>query len=124
MYAAKLFSIDIYCLVSTAMSNSTQQAFFLGRALATAVSEQLEKAVTEGLSAVGRFDAEQRESLRQFTETVFERAQQQATTATSSTSAEGQTGATSEDLQATIDTLRAEIAQVRVAVQQYRSTLD
>ena len=106
------------------MSNSTQQAFFLGRALATAVSEQLEKAVTEGLSAVGRFDAEQRESLRQFTETVFERAQQQATTATSSTSAEGQTGATSEDLQATIDTLRAEIAQVRVAVQQYRSTLD
>ena len=31
-------------------------------------------------------------------------------------------GGTVTDLQATIDTLRAEIAQVRVALQQYRST--
>ena len=106
------------------MSNPTQQAFFLGRALATAVGEQLEKAVAEGLGAAGRFDAEQRESLRQFTETVFERAQQQAST-TPGASSDGTAPATSsEDLQATIDTLRAEIAQVRVAVQQYRSTLD
>ncbi|MEO1593521.1 MAG: DUF6825 family protein [Cyanobacteria bacterium J06632_22] len=106
------------------MSNSTQQAFFLGRALATAVGEQLEKAVTEGLSAFGRFDAEQRESLRQFTETVFERAQAQADATASDPSSEASPGGTTEDLQATIDTLRAEIAQVRVAVQQYRSSLD
>lgn len=105
------------------MSNPTQQAFFLGRALATAVGEQVEKAITEGLSAAGRFDAEQRESLRQFMETVFERAQQQAAATTSETT--GNTAATAtEDLQATIDTLRAEIAQVRVAVQQYRNTSD
>ncbi|MEO1589725.1 MAG: DUF6825 family protein [Cyanobacteria bacterium J06632_22] len=107
------------------MSNSTQQAFFLGRALATAVGEQLEKVVTEGLSAVGRFDAEQREFLREFTETVLERAQAQADATASTASAQGQpAAATVEDLQATIDTLRAEIAQVRVAVQQYRSTLE
>ncbi|MEL6326218.1 MAG: DUF6825 family protein [Cyanobacteria bacterium J06626_23] len=103
------------------MSNSTQQAFFLGRALATAVGEQLERAVTEGLSTVGRFDAEQRESLRQFTETVFERAQQAA--AEADTAPAGVPAATSDDLQATIDSLRAEIAQVRVAVQQYRSSI-
>ncbi|MEO0540429.1 MAG: DUF6825 family protein [Cyanobacteria bacterium P01_A01_bin.105] len=107
------------------MSDSTQQAFFLGRALATAVSEQLERALTEGISAVGRFDAEQRESLRQFTEAVFVQAQQAAAaTPTAATAAENGAAPSTEDLQATIDTLRAEIAQVRVAVQQYRNTSD
>ena len=98
------------------------QAFFVGRALATALGEQVESIVTDGLSQLGRFDAEQRENLRQFAEDVFERARQAEAAAGSSTSSDADVAAApAEDLQATIDTLRAEIAQVRVCLQQYRT---
>lgn len=99
------------------------QAFFVGRALATALGEQVESIVTDGLSQLGRFDAEQRENLRQFAEDVFERARQaEAAAGSSSTSSDPDVAAApTEDLQATIDTLRAEIAQVRVCLQQYRN---
>ncbi|ESA35429.1 hypothetical protein N836_12040 [Leptolyngbya sp. Heron Island J] len=100
------------------MSNPTLQAFFLGRALATAIGEKLEEAITTGMSGVGRFDAEQRERLHQFVEEVFEQAQS-SQTGLADTTADPSSG---EDLQATIDNLRAEIAQVRVALQQYRSS--
>lgn len=100
------------------MSNPTLQAFFLGRALATAIGEKVEEAVTAGLSGVGRFDAEQREWLHRFVEDVFEQAQSSQV----GTTAETQNLDIEEDLQATIDNLRAEIAQVRVALQQYRSS--
>lgn len=99
-------------------------AFFIGRALAEATGEQVERLVTDALSHLGKFDAEQRENLRQFTEDVLARAQQaeataQATAAPTTTVVrEGQP----QDLQATIDLLRAEIAQVRVALQQYRAS--
>jgi hypothetical protein len=106
------------------MSSPIVHAFFMGRALATAISEQVEQSVTEALSNLGRFDAEQRENLRHFTDDVMARVQQQETEVsqqpfggTSSTSA-----GTSQDLQATIDNLRAEIAQVRAALQQYRAS--
>jgi len=109
------------------MSSPVVQAFFVGRALATTLSEKLEQSVTEALSNLGRFDAEQRENLRQFADEVAARAQQQAadayqkgTVAGEGTSAEG----TSQDLQATIDNLRAEIAQVRATLQQYRASLN
>ncbi len=103
------------------MSGPVLHAFFVGRALADAVNERAEQLLTDGLSLVGKFDAEQREYFRQFTDEVLVRAQQ----------AEAEAGevypgatapATATDLQATIDTLRAEIAQVRVALQQYRAT--
>ena len=100
------------------MSNPTLQAFFLGRALATAIGEKLEEAITTGMSGVGRFDAEQREWLHRFVEDVFEQAQ----ASQQDVSAEANGASSSEDLQATIDNLRAEIAQVRVALQQYRSS--
>ncbi len=100
------------------MSNPTLQAFFLGRALATAIGEKVEEAITTGMSGIGRFDAEQREWLHQFVEDVFEQAQSSQTVVSSET----EDPSSSEDLQATIDNLRAEIAQVRVALQQYRSS--
>ena len=100
------------------MSNPTLQAFFLGRALATAIGEKVEEAITTGMSDVGRFDAEQREWLHRFVEDVFEQAQASQTEVSSQVDGSG----SGEDLQATIDNLRAEIAQVRVALQQYRST--
>ncbi len=102
------------------------QAFFVGRALAAAVSERAEHLMSDGLSQLGKFDAEQREYFRQFTEEVMVRAEQEKAAsgaqsppnadAVSAPSAVG----TSEDLQATIDDLRAEIAQVRASIQQYR----
>ncbi|NEQ50533.1 MAG: hypothetical protein F6K11_10430 [Leptolyngbya sp. SIO3F4] len=100
------------------MSNSTLQAFFLGRALATAIGEKVEEAITTGMSGVGRFDAEQRDWLHQFVEDVFAQAQSSQTEVSSVTDSVSE----DEDLQATIDNLRAEIAQVRVALQQYRSS--
>lgn len=106
------------------------QAFFVGRALAAAVSEKTEHLVSDGLSQLGKFDAEQRENLRRFTEEVMARAEQEraaanaggntatSDTATSQPPSEG----TTEDLQATIDNLRAEIAQARAAIQQHRQS--
>ncbi|ASC74227.1 putative thylakoid lumen protein [Halomicronema hongdechloris C2206] len=98
-------------------------AFFIGRALAEATSEQAERLMTDALSQLGQFDAEQRERLRQFTEDVMARAQ--AAEAAVVQNPDGSTGSAmgnDQDLQATIDNLRAEIAQVRVALQQYRAS--
>ncbi|MGF1568213.1 MAG: DUF6825 family protein [Nodosilinea sp.] len=113
------------------MSSPVLHAFFVGRALAEAVNERTERLLTDALSLAGKFDAEQREYFRQFAEEVLTRAQQAEAEAapygaTSTTTAASSTGfgtlGTATDLQATIDTLRAEIAQVRVALQQYRAT--
>lgn len=96
----------------------------MGRAIAEAVSEQVESNVTNALSELGKFDAEQRERLRLFTEEVMARAQRaeemstQGQTTGTSTGTQG-----SSDLQATIDDLRAETAQLRAELQRYRSSL-
>lgn len=102
------------------MSSPMLHAFFVGRALAEAVNEQAEHLLTDSLSWLGRFDAEQRERLRQFTEEVLARAQQAEGAAAPSGAGTATSGEATVDLQATIDTLRAEVAQVRVALQQYR----
>ena len=113
------------------MSNPMLQAFFVGRALAAAVSDRAEHLVSDGLSKLGKFDAEQREYFRQFTEEVMARAEQEKAaagaenaSATGTSSSGTATGAPSdtEDLQATIDNLRAEVAQVRAAIQQHRQS--
>lgn len=98
------------------------QAFFVGRALAAAVGERAEHVLSDGLAQLGKFDAEQREKLRQFTEEVMTRAEQEKAAAGASQAdhpAEKASLAT-DDLQATIDNLRAEVAQARAAIQQYR----
>ncbi|HEY9622027.1 MAG TPA: hypothetical protein V6C78_16855 [Crinalium sp.] len=104
------------------MSNPLVHAFFVGRAVAEALGEQLEATLTNALSELGKFDAEQRENLRQFTEQVLERANREEALAMQDrpvSSVYG--GSNQDDLQATIDELRAEIAQLRTELQRYRS---
>jgi hypothetical protein len=105
------------------MSNSVIHAFFVGRALAQALNEQIEDALTNALSEIGKFDAEQRERLRQFTEQVMESGDREAETLTRgrTTTAIVPFGSQPGDLQATIDELRAEIARLRAELQLYRN---
>jgi len=106
------------------MSNPLVQAFFVGRAVAEVVNERLEVALTDALSELGKFDAEAREQLRQFTEEVLERANRAAETANTgqgSTSTR-QPGSEPVDVQAEIDELRAEIALLRTELQHHRRT--
>lgn len=105
------------------MSNPLVHAFFVGRAFAEVMGEHLENTLTNALSDLGKFDAEQRERLRQFTEQVIERANQEEELAmrSRSTTAIVPQGSQPTDLQATIDELRAEMARLRSELQQYRS---
>lgn len=104
--------------------SSPFDAFFIGRALAEAVYEQTERVLTDTLSELGKFDAEQRERLRQFTEDVLARAQRDADIAKQArtTTAIVPIGTQPTDLQATIDDLRAEVAQLRSELKRYRSS--
>lgn len=105
------------------MSNPLIHAFFVGRAAAEVLGEKLEIALTDALSELGKFDAEAREQLRQFTEQVMERANREAETATVSrtTTTRVTPNSQSVDEQAMIDELRAEIALLRTELQRYRS---
>jgi len=106
------------------MSTPLVHAFFVGRAIAEIAYERLEAGVTDALSELGKFDAEQRENLRQFVDEVLERAQREQTIATQAqktTAIVPLDLQTSGDLQATIDDLRAEIAELRSELQRYRT---
>jgi polyhydroxyalkanoate synthesis regulator phasin len=105
------------------MTSPLVQAFFVGRAVAEVLSERLEHAVTDALSELGKFDAEAREQMRQFTEEVIERANRasEATGGGVSSTDFGQTSSESVDTQAMIDDLRAEIATLRTEIQRYRT---
>ncbi|MDY7005976.1 MAG: hypothetical protein SWX82_19120 [Cyanobacteriota bacterium] len=102
------------------MSKSPLHAFFVGRAIAEGVYEQLENVVTNSLSTLGKFDAEQRENLRSFIEEALERADREAQ-AENNVSSSSNLNYQPKDLQAIIDDLRAEVAQVRSELQKYRS---
>ncbi|HEY9909410.1 MAG TPA: hypothetical protein V6D18_17605 [Thermosynechococcaceae cyanobacterium] len=106
------------------MSSPLIHAFFVGRAIAEALYEQAEIALSDTLSELGKFDAEQRERLRNFTDQVIERANQAETAAnrSRSTTAIVPIGSQPTDLQEMIDELRAEIAQLRAELKRYRST--
>ena len=84
------------------MNSPLINAFFVGRALAEACGEQFENTVSKTMSDLGNFDAEQA-------------MQSRPGTAASAGTAPG------DDLQTTIDELRAEIAQLRVELQRYRA---
>jgi flagellar biosynthesis chaperone FliJ len=90
------------------MSNQVLRAFFFGRAVAEVLNEKVEETVTNALSELGKFDAEQRENLRLFVEEVKLRAQQEAERENAPTTSESPS-----DLQETIDELRAEIARLK-----------
>ncbi len=105
------------------MSNNLVQAFFIGRAVAGIFNEQLENTLTEALSELGKFDAEQREYWRQFTEQVMERARREAETATVARTTTAIVPLDSPvDTQVMIDELRAEIALLRAEIQRHRSS--
>ncbi len=106
------------------MTNPVVHAFFIGRAAAEVLNEQLENSLTNALSELGKFDAEQRERLRQYTEQVIARAENAAETATlgrTTTSIVPVSSQPGADIQATIDELRAEIARLRAELHSYRS---
>ncbi|MBZ8179078.1 DUF6825 family protein [Oscillatoria salina] len=113
------------------MSNPVIHAFFIGRAVAEIIGEKVEDSFTNALSELGKFDAEQRENLRQFTEEVIARAEREIslydrsdpTTGTSPSPTSGLRTESSSDLQETIDELRAEIARLKSELKQYRSSL-
>lgn len=105
------------------MSNPLVHAFFVGRALAETVGEEIERNLTDAASELGKFDAEQRERLRQFVAQVIERANvaEESAMQGRTTSTLVKYGSQPSDLQATIDELRAEIAQLRTELQRYRN---
>jgi phage shock protein A len=103
------------------MSNPHVHAFFVGRTLAEGMNEALEKVLTNGLSELGKLDAEQRESWRQFAEEILARADQAEESVMQGRQTSTESGFSVLALQATIDELRAEIAQLRTELQRYRS---
>lgn len=104
------------------MSNPVINAFFFGKALAEVLKEKTEENLTNTLSELGKFDAEQREKLRQFTEEVLARAKQEAQQSVDNKGSSSITinGQNSGDLQEMIDELRAEIASLRAELNKYR----
>ncbi len=105
------------------MNKSPLHAFFVGRAIAEGIYEQLESMITNTLSGVGKFDAEQRENLRSFIEKALEKAAQEAQAENNSSNNDSLSSPDSQpkDLQAIIDDLRAEVAQARADIQKHRS---
>jgi uncharacterized small protein (DUF1192 family) len=97
------------------MSNPVLRAFFFGRALAEVLNEKLEDTITNALSELGKFDAEQRENLHKFMEEVQVRAEQEAAKGNATEGVESPS-----DLQETIDELRAEIARLRAELKNFR----
>ncbi|WP_218081621.1 DUF6825 family protein [Anthocerotibacter panamensis] len=116
------------------MTDPLVRAFFIGRAAADLLFEKLEDGLTDALSEAGKFESEQREKLRVFTEAILERAAQQERRAgedlsdavrtaqvDATMSGNRQTTARETDLQEVVDTLRAEVAQLRSELQRYRA---
>jgi LmbE family N-acetylglucosaminyl deacetylase len=101
------------------MTNPVLNSFFVGRALAQSINDKLGETLTYTLSELSKFDAEQGEKLRQFTQEVLERAARETGKATGHTTTVDDRGQ-SIDIQETIDELRAEIARLRVEIQKYR----
>ncbi|MEL6928908.1 MAG: DUF6825 family protein [Cyanobacteria bacterium J06600_6] len=118
--------------------NPVTNAFFFGRALAEVMSEKLEESFTSAMSDLGKFDAEQRENLRQIMEEVQLRAERASGTTTYPTNNNSNGSASSspatytsinidtsstnsDDLQTMLDRLRAEIATLRSELNKHRS---
>ena len=103
------------------MQNQVLQAFFLGRAFAEVLSEKIEDSVANALSDLGKFDAEQRENLRQFIEEVQARAANDVTSDNVAiATVDGVVLVSADDLQETLDKLRAEIASLKAELKTYR----
>lgn len=113
------------------MSHPVIHAFFVGKAIADITYEKAEDAFSNALSELGKFDAEQRENLRQFTTEVISRAEREmarqtgagptTTTTTTTTTTSPNTPPQPRDTQEVIDDLRHQIAQTRAEITTYRA---
>lgn len=102
------------------MTSQITKAFFFGRALAEVLTEKAEHTLTDLLSEIGKFDAEQRENLRQLIEEVQARAEKEANLGIQTNSTgDAQSPA---DLQEMVDDLRAEIARLRAELKKHQSS--
>jgi uncharacterized coiled-coil protein SlyX len=104
------------------MSKPVIDAFFLGRAFAETIQSKLEEGLTNALSELGKFDAEQRERLRQFTEEVMARATRESEKGIQTTGDATSMSNNSSDIQEIIDELRAEMAHLRSELKNYRDS--
>jgi polyhydroxyalkanoate synthesis regulator phasin len=101
------------------MTKPVLNSFFVGRALAQSLNDKLGETLTYTLSELGKFNAEQGEKLRQFTQEVIDRAARETANAGGNTTTVDPNGQT-VDVQETIDDLRAEIARLRAEIQRHR----
>ncbi|NET08964.1 MAG: hypothetical protein F6K16_30540, partial [Symploca sp. SIO2B6] len=79
------------------MSDPLVRAFFIGRAVAETISEQVEAAITNTLSDIGKLQAEYQENMRQFSNQVVERASREEEIAMSDRTSSSSTTATTVD---------------------------
>ncbi len=97
------------------MKSSLAQTFLVGRATAEILRERLEFFITDLLSQAGKAVAQYQEQWQSFEQEVSRRAQVIQTLDVVVTPEP------SQDLQAVLDDLRAEVAQLRSELQKYRS---
>ena len=102
-------------------SNPLIQTLNLGKAFSKMLSEKLEESVTEILSEWGKFEAEQKEKIRQFSEEISERVKQEANNSKNNINASSDNFNEIEDLQENLDQLRLEIARLRAELKNHRS---
>lgn len=101
------------------MSNPLTEAFILGKAFAEVVTEKVEHSLTDILSDIGKFDAETKQRLEEFTREVKARAEAQKQKQENPTTITV-TANSSVDLQELLDELRAEIARLKAELNTYR----
>ncbi|MGB2925767.1 MAG: DUF6825 family protein [Limnothrix sp.] len=103
------------------MSNPVIKALSYGRAFAEVIKEKVEDELTDVLSAIGKFDAENNQWFKDFTQEVQVRAEREAaTTPNTGKPVTISIDDESTDLQEMIDNLRAEIAGLKAELKQYR----
>ena len=102
------------------MSDPIIRSFFFGRALGSTIREKIEDTLTDALSEISKFDAEQRERLRKFVSEVQARAERDAAKGSGGNSTNPSVS-NPADLQEDLDELRAEIARLRAELKHYRN---
>ncbi len=101
-------------------SNPITQTFAICKALSKVLTEKIQEEVTNILSDWGKFEAEQKEKLRQFSEEIMERAKQEANHSSNSSHNSSPNLDETEDLQEILDELRSEIACLRAELKNHR----
>lgn len=102
------------------MTNLIKDFYYLSKALTEVLTEKAEDSLTHILSDIGKFDAETRQRLQDFTQEVkarAEKAKQESSNTNTTITVEGNREV---DLQELLDELRAEIARLKAELNNYR----